>query len=262
MLVVFAVSGAAFGQTWNSNAGGYNTGYGVVYGTFGLAQATQNMYNTMQINMQRTMMRQAMIKKWGLAAVEKAEREAASGRRGTTAAAKPAAGPVVQPRPVVKNLGKFRPDATVDTGKKIADTLGTTDDEKVLYKTIFQATKSAYESQTAAKGWKNDVAGAMTFFLVTTSTLYHDSPEPGDEKVTAIYDAVRQSIDDIPDFAAASNKDKQAMYDLFIGFAGIPLATYEEGKQGSNAQTIAIARQLSGELIKVVLKTDPAKLRL
>lgn len=258
LIIILSVAGSASAQTWNSNAGGYNTGYGTVYGSFGLAQATQNIYNTVQMNLQRLTMRQAMIKKWGVAAVEKAERNAASG----TASPKPAAGPVVQPRPVVKNFGKFRPDPAVDTGKTIADALGTTPEEKALYKAIFQATKSAFEGQTAAKGWKNDIAGAMTFFLITTSTIYHDTAEPDDQKVAAIYEAVRQSIDEIPDFARASNKDKQAMYDLFIGFAGIPLATFEEGKQGNNAETIAVARQLAGELIKVVLKTDPAKIRL
>ena len=61
------------------NAYGYGTGYGTVYGSFGLASTMQSMYNVAQAQMQRTTARNAMIKKWGLAAVEKAEREAASG---------------------------------------------------------------------------------------------------------------------------------------------------------------------------------------
>lgn len=261
--LMLLISGLTFGQTWNSNAGGYNTGYGVVYGSFGLAQATQNIYNTMQINMQRSMMRQAMINKWGRAAVEKAERDAANSR-GTAArqsGSSAPAGPVVQPRPVAKNYGKFRSDPTVDIGKAIADALGTTPEEKNLFKAIFQGTKTAFETEVAAKGWKNDVAGALTFFLVTTSTIYHDAPDPSEEVVSAIYDGVSQSLDEVPELAKAPNKDKQALYDLLIGFAGIPLATYTEGKESGNKETINVARQLSGELIKVVLKTDPNKIR-
>src|SRR6187397_1741044 len=76
---VFFCAGVADAQTFNSYSGGYNTGYGTVYGSFGQAMATQNLYNSMQNIMQRTMARNLMIKKWRLAAVEKAEREAKSG---------------------------------------------------------------------------------------------------------------------------------------------------------------------------------------
>src|SRR5258705_10369369 len=60
------------------NAYGYSTGYGTVYGSFGLASTMQSMYNVSRAQMQRTTARNAMIKKWGLAAVEKAERDAGS----------------------------------------------------------------------------------------------------------------------------------------------------------------------------------------
>ena len=131
----FAVltTGVASAQTWKSSSGGYNTGYGTVYGTFGQAMATQNIYNTMQLQMQKTMMRNAMIKKWGLAAVEKAEREAASGSSSSRARNSDSQ-IVVSPPPVVRNHGGFRPDATVDTGKAFAAALGDTPDEKALIK--------------------------------------------------------------------------------------------------------------------------------
>ena len=63
--IVFLSAGIANAQTQNTYGGGYSTGYGTVYGSFGLAMATQNMYNTMQMQMQKTMARNAMIKKMG-----------------------------------------------------------------------------------------------------------------------------------------------------------------------------------------------------
>jgi len=75
-LLIFALAflsvDVANAQTANTYGGGYSTGYGTVYGSFGQAMATQNIYNTMQMQMQKTTMRNTMIKKWGLAAVEKA----------------------------------------------------------------------------------------------------------------------------------------------------------------------------------------------
>jgi hypothetical protein len=255
--LTFLVSAPAFAQTYDSNSGGYRTGYGTVYGTFGLAQATQNMYNTMQMNMQRAMARSAMIKRFGRAAVEKAERETSASRGRQTA---PSAMKV--PPPVVaKNFGKFRPDATVDTGRLISDTLGETPEEKALLKQIYTTVKAGYDKEAAAKGWSNNIAGAFTFFLVSNSTIYHDSSEPGDETVEAIYAAVNQTLDEIPEFGKMANKDKQAFNNIMIAFAAIPLATYTQGKEAGDAATVGMARQLAGQLIELVMKTSPDNLK-
>ncbi|MDP1823502.1 MAG: hypothetical protein Q8L48_09675 [Archangium sp.] len=39
-VVVVLLAAPCFAQSWNSNAGGWNTGYGTVYGSFGSAMAT------------------------------------------------------------------------------------------------------------------------------------------------------------------------------------------------------------------------------
>ena len=241
--------------------GGYNTGYGTVYGSFGLAMATQNIYNTTQMQMQKTMMRNLMIKKWGLAAVEKAEREA---RSGSSASSKSSASSeiVVAPPPVVRNHGKFRPDATVNTGKALADALGETAEEKALITKIYAATKAAYEKEAAAKGWNNNIAAGLTFFTVTAMTVYRDAAEPSDEAVTNYFNAVNGALDEMPEFANVTNKDKQAFNNLMIGFSGLLLAGYLEGKQNNHAETIATYQKLAGVLIGMVLKTDPENLRV
>ena len=130
-----------------------------------------------------------------------------------------------------------------------------------MLKQIVNGTKAAFETEAASRGWKNNIAGAFTFFIVSNTTIYHDSGEPDDATVNALFDAVNQAIDEVPEFASASNKDKQAMYNLLIGFAGIPLATYSEGKTNGDDQTVAVARQLAGKMIEIVLKTDPDKVK-
>src|SRR5258705_12223835 len=76
LALAFLSVGIANAQT--PNAYGYSTGYGNVYGSFGLASTMQSMYNVSRAQMQRTTARSAMIKKWGLSAGGKAEREAGS----------------------------------------------------------------------------------------------------------------------------------------------------------------------------------------
>src|SRR5262245_57943683 len=102
--LVFISTGIANAQIYSATSGGYRTGYGTVYGSFGLAMATQNIYNTTQMAIQKAQTRALMIKKFGLAAVEKAERESAA------KSAKPSNPQiVVSPPPVVRNHGLFRP---------------------------------------------------------------------------------------------------------------------------------------------------------
>ncbi|MEP7213238.1 MAG: DUF6683 family protein [Acidobacteriota bacterium] len=239
----------------------YSTGYGTVYGSFGLAMATQNIYNASQMQMRQAMARNAMIAKWGLAAVQKAESEAAAKKSGTTAAA---SNPkiVVPPPPVVRNHGVFRPDPTIDTGTAFANAFGDTPDEKALIKQIYTNTKTAFEREAAAKGWKNNIAAGLTFFTVTAMTVHRDAEEPSDEAVTTYYKAVNAALDDTPAFATTPNKDKVNFNNMMVGFGGMLLAGYMEGKQGNDAATVETYRKLAGNLIQMVLKTDPENLRI
>jgi hypothetical protein len=259
--VIANLSIFAGAQVWNSNAGGWNTGYGTVYGTFGMAMATQNMYNTVQMAISQATMRQAMIKKWGRAAVEKAEREAAA--RGTANSGNNSGTttiPVAPPR-VKKNLGRFQPDPTLNSAKVLADALGETAQEKRLVTQIFLSTKAAFEREAAAKGLKNNVAGALTLFMATAAMVYHDA-EPSDEATDVLADAINAGIDEMPEFGRLTNRQKQGFYDMLIGFSGLLLSGYKEGKQNNDPATLEAYRQLSGELIKLVLKIEPDRLQI
>ncbi|MEO8436641.1 MAG: DUF6683 family protein [Pyrinomonadaceae bacterium] len=262
----FLSVGITNAQTQNTYGGGYSTGYGTVYGSFGQAMATQNIYNTMQMQMQKTMMRNTMIKKWGRAAVEKAEREAGSGsssRTRTSGSPASSGSKIVVPPPrVVRNHGVFRPDATVDTGKALADALAETPAEKALIRQIYAATKAAYEKEAALKGWKNNIAAGLTFFTIAAMSVYRDAEAPGDDAVNNYFNVVNSALDEIPEFATVANKDKQSYNNMLIGFGGMLLAGNLEGKQRNDAATIATFQKLAGRLIQMVLKTNPDNLRI
>jgi len=245
------------------NAYGYSTGYGTVYGSFGLASTMQSMYNVSRAQMQRTTARNAMIKKWGLPAVEKAEREAGS-RSSTGTKTSTSSNPqiVVPPPHVVRNHGVYRPDPSVDTGKALADNLGDTPEEKALIKKIYADAKADYEKELALKGWKNNIAAGLTYFTVTAMTVYHDAEVPSDEAVNTYFQVMNVALDEIPEFGSVANKDKQAFNNMLVGFSGMLLAVYSEGKQNNDADTLATSKKLSGMLIEMVLKTDPKNLRI
>ncbi len=239
------------------NAWGYGTGYGTVYGSYGLASTMQSMYNVARAQSQRTTARNAMIKKHGLAAVEKAEREAGSGSSTGTHPHM-----VLPPPLVVRNHGVYRPDPSVNTGKALADNLGDTPEEKALIKQIYAVTKAAYEKEAAVKGWQNNIAAGLTFFTVTTMTAYHSAEVPSDEAVNTYYKVMNVALDEIPEFGTAANKDKQGFNNMLVGFSGMLLAIYTEAKQNNDAAALATSKKLAGMLIEMVLKTDPENLRI
>lgn len=247
LLIIAAFAGPAVSQTYNAMSGGYNTGYGTVYGTFGLAQATQSIYNQMQIQMNMNLLRASGKKTYGPTVMQPGE---------TVAKPRP-----VPPAPVPKYYGRFRGDPTVDTGKFMSDTLGETAEEKALLKQIYTTVKAGYDKEAAAKGWTNNMAGALTFFIVSNATVYHNSEVPNDETVAALYLAVSQTMDEIPEFGKMTNKNKQAFNNTLIGFAAIPLATYTEGKQNGDEATLKVARDIAGQLIEMVLMTKPENVR-
>lgn len=258
LVVVVLSAASASAQVWNSNAGGWNTGYGTVYGSFGYAMATQNLYNTTQMQMQRLMMRQAMINQFGKEAVEKAEREAKAGKPSTA----PQGLQVQAPPPPAKHHGRFKPERGSTVAKTIADGLGGTPEEKKLIAELVSATKQAFEAQPETAAWKNNIAGALTFFLLSNVVVANDAPEPSDETSQALFQAFNQALDGTPDFAAMSNKDKQQLYETLIGFTGLPLAIYAEAKERGDAEELAQARALAKGLLETVLKVDAAKVKL
>ena len=49
---------------------------------------------------------------------------------------------------------------------------------------------------------------------------------------------------------------------MLIGFSGLLIAGYLEGKQNNDAATLASYKKLSGMLVEMVLKTDPENIRV
>lgn len=252
LTVMFAFAFLSVGVAnaqWNSpNAYGQSTGYGTVYGSYGLASTMQSMYNVARAQSQRT-----------AAAKAAPAGEPSRAKNSTSSTTQTAAHPVR----VVRNHGAFRPDSTIDTGKALAEALGGTPEEAALIKRIYTATRTIYEKEAAAKGWKNNIAGGLTFFTAVAMTAYHDTEEPGADALNNHYNILNAALDDTPEFAAVSNKEKQGFNNLMIGFGGMLLTIYTEAKQnGGKTVTLADSKKLAGMLIEMVLKSDPESLRV
>ena len=229
-------------QTYNSNADGYNGGYGQVYQSFGLAQATISMQQNTENQIQKLMMQQAMEKKFGKAAVAKVQ----SGSNAKTAPNGPAF---------------FTPVSTADNFKIIADAVGQDAEQKTLFKQLFSETKKGFDAEMAPKGRKNNLAAALTFFIVTTVTIYNDAPEPTDEAAENLFQALTAMYDGTPGMAGVPNKDKEFLYDSYLSFATMPLAFHTQAKQSTDPEMLKLAKVVAGALLLEILKINPNDVR-
>jgi hypothetical protein len=57
-----------------------------------------------------------------------------------------------------------------------------------------------------------------------------------------------------------TDRQKQELYETLVMFTGFTLATYQEGKQGGNAETIKVSRQLAGQNLLSMVGISPDKI--
>lgn len=155
----------------------------------------------------------------------------------------------------VRATGKFTPVAGAESFEQIAASISDVEQEKQMIAQTASVMKSTMEEQYTARGWKNNVAGAVTFFTTSMLTVYYEK-EPSDDIKNAIFDVYNTA----PEFASASNKDKQNLYNALLTYSGMPLLFYLKGKQEGNEGLVQQAKSLAKLNLKTLLKADPESL--
>ena len=242
ILTILLMTIGLHAQTFNSNADGYNGGYGQVYQSFGLAQATISMQQNTQNQIQRLIMQQAMERKFGKAAVAKAQSDSNT-------------------KTVPKSPAFFTPVATTDNFKIIADALGRDAEQKTLFKQLFAEARRGVDAEFAPKGRKNNLAAAMTFFIASTVTIYNDAPEPSEEAQENLFQALNAMFEETPGMASVPNKDKEFLYDTYVSFATLPLVFYGQAKQSNDPEMLKLSKVVAGALLLEILKINPNDVR-
>jgi hypothetical protein len=151
-------------------------------------------------------------------------------------------------------------DTGIDIG--LAKSFTTNKAEQDTFMLIFRTVKTEYDKEAAKKGRKNDIAMALTFFIITTSVVYHDSPEPSDETVEKVYQVLADSMIENGEFSNFSDLDKQSMSDRLVYISGVVLFGYTVGKQTNDKATKDIYRSLAGICLQSLMKVDPNKVRI
>lgn len=248
-IVVLVFTPLVRGQVRAGAEAGSRAGVGRAYEAAGRSAKVREVQDKMNVTLQRAILRARKIRSGGEAAGR-------AGRVPVPRRAMPSAMPISEPDNAV-----FRADPTLDTFTTLVDTIGSTPDEKAFLKQVFTATKTSFEAEVAKTGRQNNLAAALAFFIAASVTVYHDDPEPSDAATDSLWDGMNAVVNESPEYAALTDRDKQQMYDTLIAFSGLVMVGHMAGKEANDPEARALYRQLAGVMIEMVLKTKPDRVR-
>jgi hypothetical protein len=103
------------------------------------------------------------------------------------------------------------------------------------------------------------VALALSFFLATNASLYHDAGQPTDSQMLELRETIAEALLQAGAFNGVTDHKKQEMYETLVLFTGFALAAYQEGKQQGNPASVKVAQQLAGQNLQALTGVSPDK---
>lgn len=123
--------------------------------------------------------------------------------------------------------------------------------------TILTTILQEYEKGARAAGHPNDLALALSFFFATNASIFHGAGQPTDPQMISLRDTIAEALGESKALTGITDRQKQEMYETLVIFTGFALATYQEGKQSGNAETVRVAKQLAGQNLLAITAISP-----
>lgn len=151
----------------------------------------------------------------------------------------------------------FRPTGTHLKTREIANLIDAGNPQVLKLATVLL---EEFEKGASAAGHPNDLALALSFFLATNASVYHDGGQPADPPMVELRDTIAEALVEGHALNGVTDRQKQEMYETLVIFTGFALATYQEGKQGGSVDTVRVGRQLAGQNLQALVGISPDKI--
>lgn len=150
---------------------------------------------------------------------------------------------------------RFTPPAGDTSLQDFADKLGRTPQERQQLGEAFATVKvELFEQPNAARGWKNNIAGAYSFFVSSISTVWTgQAPDPAAQD--ALFARLGAAL--APGLAGVPDREKAELYSTLIGGASLPLLLFIDGSEKKNPAQIEQARALAAQYSREIMKMEP-----
>ena len=142
----------------------------------------------------------------------------------------------------------------------LADALGRDADEKKTLSDAFDQLLAAYNAEMRKENKANDLAAALTFFIVANVATYTGGQPISDAESEELYHSIASNLEAVPAVAAMSNAEKHRMHDWLAVMSGFIHATYLDSKNRGSSDGLAVSRELAVQSTKLVLGIDIAEM--
>jgi hypothetical protein len=132
--------------------------------------------------------------------------------------------------------------------------------EQSELKTVLEQVFTAYEEEAKRLKFENDVAGAMTLYLLSNYQIYTGSEDPSDNATKAVVQQIRGILaEPLKDSTSA---EKQKMYEAFIVTSGITILRHQVAQSENNAGDLRAVKESAGATLKELLKAEPDTIQI
>jgi hypothetical protein len=156
---------------------------------------------------------------------------------------------------------RFKPTGKRLTQDSFVDSLTKTKEEKDMYHEIFGEVFKAYEAEAQKKGFANDIAGAMTFFVEANYMAYRSGAKVSDSGTQAMILHFQTSLDN-ETMRNSSDAEKQKMYETFILLGGFTMTGYQVAVMRKNTDLQKTMQKMGGDGLRYLLKAEPECVRI
>lgn len=139
----------------------------------------------------------------------------------------------------------------------LVDGMSEDPEHRKALKTLFIAGISEFEKEAAREGMKNDLAPAMAFFA-GSAYLLRDGVAPSDEGLLLLARGLQEHLD-TPVMRSMSDAEKQRLYEVMVLMGTFLIAMHDSAPDSQEAEDL---KKAAGDVLKSLLKLDPAKYRL
>ena len=142
----------------------------------------------------------------------------------------------------------------------LADALGSDAAQKKTLSDAFDQLLAAYNAEMRKENKANDLAAALTFFIVANVATYTGGEPISDADAEELYSSIASNLEAVPAVAAMSNAEKHRMHDWLAVMSGFIHASYLDSKNRGSSDGLAVSRELAVQSTKLVLGIDLAEM--
>lgn len=146
----------------------------------------------------------------------------------------------------------FRPSLNSGVKDNLVAAISPRPADKKSVTELFQDIEQQYASEAFIDGRSNNIAAAMTYFIIRMTVVYDQGEIPPKAISNRLFTSLTNSMQKSPEIAGMSDLERQRMHDWLVYTGGFVYAGYADAKRTNNAESLANFRAIALRSAKTI----------